>query len=364
MQEHAKLSASGSHRWINCPGCIKAEEGFPDTTNKYAEEGKLAHQLAESILGNFSLPPHLVVSEEMMKAVGKYVEYLENHAEKSYLKMVEKKVDFSYIVPEGFGTVDIILYKDLFGSKELQIIDFKYGIGNKIEAKENSQLLLYALGATQYLISKGILGVDDICSIKMHIAQPRRDHYDVWEITFKELKEWGEYLKIKANEALDPDAPRIPSELACQYCKANATCPALNKIATEVIKLSTNDKITLEETKFIMDNNKIVINFLNKVEENIYNRLISGTPFPGYKLVKGRNMRKVNPDKEELLVEILGEKAYNKSLVGIGQLEKILDNKILNSLLYTSTSSPILTKENDKRIAINLDELKFNPVDA
>lgn len=355
MTQHAKLSASGSHRWIICPGSIKAEEGFPNTTNKYAEEGVLAHAYAESLLTGKEFQSDVEISDEMQDAVRKYKDYIQSlHSrEKCYSHMFfEQKVDYSHIASEGFGTVDAIIYFPAI--KTLHIIDFKYGIG-KIEARDNSQLILYALGAFKFLNA-------EVSNIHLHIVQPRIENYDTWSINNLDLNKWANYLKERAEIALDSNAPRIPSEAACKYCRANATCPALNKIASVVDTLSTTDRITEEETKFILDNSKLVINFINKVEEDVYNRLACGNKFPGYKLVQGRNMRKIIPSKESLLVEILGENAYNKTLLGIGQLEKLVDKETLNSLVSTFICSPILTKENDKRSAIDLDEFKFDPI--
>jgi hypothetical protein len=52
--KHAKLSASGSDRWLNCAGSVQLQEQFKknyaEKTNKYAEEGTAAHELAEKCL--------------------------------------------------------------------------------------------------------------------------------------------------------------------------------------------------------------------------------------------------------------------------------------------------------------------------
>lgn len=358
MSEHAKLSASGSKIWLNCAGSVKAQAGFPNTTNKYAEEGTLAHKVAEAKLTGKPLPKDIEISEEMHGYVDAYVDYVEdilNDIRKSQF-FIEQKVDYSHIAHNGFGTADVII--DDYYANIIHIIDLKYGMVREV-AENNSQLVLYALGAVKFLK----YDLEESSTIKMHIIQPRINNYDVWEINYNELLEWGEYIKPRAVAALAPDAPRTPMEIACRYCKANATCPALGNLTKEVLNLMTKDKITLEESKYILDNSKLISNFLNKVEEDVYNRLIGGNEFPGYKLVNGRNMRKINQEKEGFLIEILGEKAYNKTLLGIGQLEKMVDAETLNEVIYTTTSSPVLAKETDKRTAINLDELKFDPVE-
>src|SRR3989304_4281404 len=123
MSEHAKLSASGSHRWINCPGSVKAEEGFPNTTNKYAEEGILAHEIAAIKFRNHPSNYEIHGHEEINKHVDAYVSYVQNilkdiHNELDKLPpthfapyefFVEQKVDYSHIAHEGFGTADVII---------------------------------------------------------------------------------------------------------------------------------------------------------------------------------------------------------------------------------------------------------------
>ncbi len=364
MNEHAKLSASGSHRWILCPGSIKAEEGFPDITNAYAEEGKFAHMIAAHVLERGGYPDNDFeisekISDEMEETINKYVDYVHEIKKFSppqeYSRIyVEHKVDYSNMInvgiEEGFGTPDVIITN----KHTLHIIDFKYGM-SKVNATENWQLLLYALGAIATLKL-------DPTYIELHIMQPRINSCDVWKISKDELKEWRGYLRAKAEAALAPDAPRVPNEIACKYCKANSTCPVLNDVVIKLANLISKNKITDEETRFVLDNSKLLINFIGKIEEEVYNKLIIGNPFPGYKLVNGKNIRKINPEKEDLLLEILGEKAYNKTLIGVGKLEKLVDSETLNSIVYVSTSSPILAKETDKRTAINLDELRFDPL--
>lgn len=355
MSSHSKLSASGSQRWILCPGSVKAEEDFPATTSKYAEEGILAHEIAASILNNIEAP--IPLDAEMSNAVGEYITYITDlNLDKYY---IEKKVDFSHIVPEGFGTADLI---GIYYLEEIHIVDFKYGKGVKVYAKDNTQLLLYAIGALNTLSSD--LTEDHDYQITMHIIQPRMNHFDSWTISMRELWRWEGYLKAKAEAALDPEAKRIPSDEACKWCKANSTCAAIYNFIDENVLTTVNTYLTDEQAKIILDKSKLIVKFINLVEENVYNRLASGNNFIGYKLVRGRNIRKINLENEKLLFELLGEKAYSKSLIGIKELEKLVDKETLTSLIYTAVSNPILVKDNDKRESLNLDDFKFDPVEA
>ena len=115
-RKHAKMSASGSARWLACPGSVKAEEGCKDQSNFAADEGTCAHEVCEKSLLSGKHPTSyigetfngIVVDSEMAIYAGQYVEYVTdivNEDEKSIL-MVEQRVDFSNVVPEGFGTLD------------------------------------------------------------------------------------------------------------------------------------------------------------------------------------------------------------------------------------------------------------------
>lgn len=357
MKDHAKLSASGSHRWILCPGSVKAEENIPDIKSKYAEEGDLAHQLAERLFFKKDYKD-LNVSDEMVEHVSEYVSYLNNISSDNETKIyIEKKVDFSHIVPDGFGTADALILKEGYCGGELHVIDLKYGFGNKVESYENTQLLLYAIGTLNSLIFKEICEIE---WIHLEIYQPRLKHISKWTISISELRYWEGYIKAKAEATLDVNAPRIPSEKACKWCKASSTCLAPFKFMSELPVNKNSNELTTEETKHILDNTEMLTNFFKDVEERVYNTLLIGGSTEGYKLVKGKKIRKLKVDSEKKIVEILGEKAYNKSLVGVKDLEKLLDENVLSSLIYYSENKPLLVKNSDKREALVFE--KFNAV--
>ena len=99
MNGHSKLSASGSKRWINCPGSVKQEEQFPDVENVYALYGTKAHELAEYCLthdldANEYLKDRsgIEVDDEMIAGVQKYLDYVRTLTGECF---IEQKVDFS-----------------------------------------------------------------------------------------------------------------------------------------------------------------------------------------------------------------------------------------------------------------------------
>lgn len=355
MKDHAKLSASSSHRWILCPGSIKAEEGLPDVKNKYAEEGIQAHDVSARILNQEDISD-LKISSEMKENIQKYIDYVNELKEQDLdnVLTIEKTISFSHVVPEGFGTADAIIES----YSHLHIIDFKYGNGSKIYAYKNSQMLLYAMAALNESVNS-----HSIESIILHIVQPRMNHYDTWHISAKELMFYEGYIKAKAEDALREDALRIPSSKACKWCKANTSCMALYKF-TDVMEDQTDESLNDLDIKNILDKSELIKNFLNNIENKVFERLSLGEEFRGYKLVKGRSIRKIKPESHNKLFELLGDKAYIKSPIGVTALEKLVDTETLNDLVYLSTAKPVLVNEGDKRKPFIPKELDFDPVEG
>jgi len=202
MTPHAKLSASGSKRWINCPGSVKLEEQFPDVENEYALYGTEAHKLAEFCLDHH-LDAHeypkdrhgIEVDDEMIAGVQEYLNYVRSLEGECF---IEQRVDFSPWAPGGFGTADCIRVTD----NTLTVVDLKFGKGVQIFVEDNTQGILYALGAWH---EYGFLY--DIETIKIIIVQPRLDHIDEWEIDLQDLKIWGDVIRERAEIALSENAP-------------------------------------------------------------------------------------------------------------------------------------------------------------
>ena len=360
MTEHAKLSASGAHRWMSCPGSVKAEENIPEERNKYADEGTLAHEIAANKLNDIYKDQ---CSDELENVTDKYVEYIKDLKSVCYYRFtylsskprvfIEEKIDYSNLVPEGFGTADCII----IDREELHIIDFKYGL-TPIYAKDNMQLLLYAIGALN------TLRIDiDVENITMHIVQPRANNFSTWELTIKELYSYYKYINYRGLEALKDDAPRIPSEEACRWCKARFTCYALNNVTKDVVDLINKQDLTNDDIRYVLDNAKLVKTFISSLEQRIYEQIESGGQFEGYKIVEGRSMRKLREDAQEKLVALLGEKAYSKSIINITELDKLLTKDEVNSLVYLSKGKPRLVKDSSNNESIEFDSLIFESID-
>lgn len=234
---HARLSASGAKRWIQCPRSVKLEEMFPEETSEFAEEGTQAHALAEKLLKIFKSTKRreftdieLEVLEngektpvDMKDAVTRYLSYIisiydrlsEHHKDVDIY--IEQRVDFSKYVREGFGTCDCII----IAGNELHIIDYKHGKGVPVPCKENPQPRLYALGAIHEFEWEYPLE-----HVTTHIVQPRIGNFDHEELTVDFLKEYGEKVIYPAAETAWNDGGEFSPGDVCQFCKARGLCRA------------------------------------------------------------------------------------------------------------------------------------------
>lgn len=371
---HARLSASGSKKWLNCPGSIRLEEKFDDSGSEYAAEGTTAHSLAELklrlALKTISRPMYnkktaeLELNDEMQEYTDGYRDYvlerwnaLRTACGADSRLLVEERIDLTDYVPEGFGTGDAVLV----GQGVLEIIDLKYGKGVKVEAEENPQLMLYALGAL--VAYDWLYGIE---AVRMHIYQPRIDNVDMWECTADKLLEWGEYVKGRAALALKDDAPCYAGKYCDEgFCKARAVCRAYNE---EKLKLAYLDfkkpaELSEEEIAEVLDQADALAKWAKAVSDYALDQALNhGAKFPGFKLVEGRSNRSYT-DEAAVIAAITERTDYTeadltvKKIKGVTEMEKLLGKKIFASLLeglvVKPQGKPVLVHTEDKRPEIS-----------
>lgn len=349
-EEHSKFSASGAHRWTKCPASIRMEQGVTNyKSTAYADEGHKAHYFAACLLGSVGLTPaQLCDSAEMTTAVKVYIDYVQSIEGKLY---IEQRVDYDNIVEGGFGTPDAIVIND----SELHVIDLKYGKGMLVHASSNYQLILYAIGAMN-------THKPDVKTVHMHICQPRMNNISTWIITMDELVEWEQFFRQKAIEASDPNAKFNPCEDACKFCKAKGQCKALfqfvqEKLFNRLNQLKNVDNMNDEELKLVLDNAQLISLLITAVKEKVASKLKVGERFDGYKLVEKRSMTKYIDDLErveKVLVEQIGNEAYEKKLVPITRVRKLVSSDILDTITEKHSKKLELVSENDPRPSINM----------
>ncbi len=372
-ENHAKLSASGAKKWLNCPGSITLEQGFEDTISTYAAEGTAAHALGEAKLRlalnqitrvqYHKIIKDLEITEDMEEYTDSYRDFvLERYNAlkgrfSDTIVQIEQILNFSEWVPGGFGTGDALI----IGGDTIEIIDLKYGQGVKVSAKENPQLRLYALGAVS---EYGFLfDTQKICTT---IFQPRLDNIDTEELTCEDLLKWGKSVIPKAAFA-DSGTDECHAGEHCDdgFCKARPICRAYaeEKCRMAAMEFRPPAELSIDEIAEIIDQSERLAIWSKLVKEYALNQAVNkGIKYPGFKVVEGRSNRKYSVSDEEI-ARILTEKGYSeqdiytKEILGISKMETLLSKKKFNELLggcvIKPQGKPTLVKMEDKRPEIN-----------
>ena len=363
-EKHAKLSASSAHRWMNCNPSANLEREFADKTSEAAAEGSAAHALCEHKLRKALKmrsvrPVSKYDSDEMEMYTDSYVEFVleqievaKQHCTDPFV-LIEQRLDFSCYVPDGFGTGDCLIVAD----KLLHIIDFKYGLGVLVDAAENPQMMLYALGALQLFDA-----IYDIDTISMSIFQPRRENVSTWTITVAELKEWAEkILRPKAELAFKGEGEFNPGPW-CTFCKAAVKCRARaeEKLALAQYEFAKPPLLTDEEIEDILSRLDDLTKWANEIAAYAQDAAINhGKQWNGFKLVEGRSVRKYSDEAAVVAAATAAgyRDIYKKSLISITEMEKLMGKKtfteVLGGLVIKPQGKPTLVPASDKRPAIH-----------
>ena len=363
-EKHAKLSASSAHRWVNCNPSAQLEREFANRSSEAAAEGSAAHALCEHKLRKAlkmrsTRPTSKYDSDEMEMYTDSYVEFVleqievaKQHCADPFV-LIEQRLDFSCYVPDGFGTGDCLIVAD----KLLHIIDFKYGLGVLVEAEDNPQMMLYALGALRLFDA-----LYDIDTISMSIFQPRRENVSTWTISVSELEEWAEQtLRPKAELAFKGEGEFVPGPW-CTFCKAAVKCRARaeEKLALAQYEFAKPPLLTDEEIEDILSRLDDLTKWANEIAAYAQDAAINhGKQWNGFKLVAGRSVRKYSD--EDAVVAAATAAGYRdifrKSLIPITEMEKLMGKKtfseVLGSLVVKPQGKPTLVPASDKRPAIH-----------
>jgi len=375
VSQHSVLSPSSAHRWMRCGGSIAAERGLPDNGSKYAAEGTAAHELASKCLEFDADAKTLVgdtitvgefeftITSDMAGHVNDYCKLVREYAQGGQL-LVERRVDFSEVigVPGSTGTSDAIIIHP----GRLTVMDLKYGMGERVDATENEQLQMYALGAVH---DYGML--DDFSEIVMVIHQPRLNHVSEWSIPIAKLQEFGESARLAAIVALDhANPPRVPGDKQCRWCKAKATCPELRSEVDDTVGgiATPADFADLavaaeDDVSRAMSRVELVEHWCKAIRAEVERRLFAGEPVAGYKLVEGRRGNRAWSDEAEVeklfkSFRLRQEEMYDFKLISPTKAEKILKTKNpgrwekIEALTSRGDGKPSVAPATDRRPAL------------
>lgn len=370
-RDHAILSPSSAKRWIHCTPSALLAEAAGSKTSVYAEEGTLAHEIAEHALTQYlegvydpiideALPiidEHLknpLFSIDMANYIRDYCDYVigegyEMQKQDDACQMfLERKVDITDYAPDSFGSVDVTLISD----KTIHIIDLKYGAGVKVYADHNEQMMLYALGALKAAMSQ------NITNIRMTIAQVRLDHYDTFEMSKSDLLDWAEkVLKPAAKAAIQGEGKQVVGSW-CGFCPVKAQCRAQR----DTILADFDEKpepllLSDEEITDLIGKIDTYKSWIESVNKYVYDRAIQGYKWKGYKLVAGRSSRVIKDEakiRQALLNEFLEDEVLNTKLKGIGDLEKLVGKKVFSArfgdAIESRPGAPKLVPESAKGV--------------
>ena len=369
MTAHAKLSASGSKKWIACTPSVVLEQQFPDMGSTFAEEGTFAHEVFEAnmlrALGRTEpdLTPELALlydnaelRDAVASAVGVAVERIDDAFSRCAdpIILVEQRLDFSQWVPEGFGTGDLVIITDDL----VEVLDYKHGKGVTVEAEENSQMRLYGLGAYVELSH-----LYDIKRVRMTVLQPRKFNFASEELTIEDLLAWAENVVVPAaRTAWEGKGEPVPGPHCTEgFCRARFQCAARANQSLELAKadfaLRPPELLTEEQIAKVLTIGDQVAKWISDVQSFALAQAESGRQFAGFKLVEGRSNRKY-ADQDAVAQALTSAGIpeaiiYERSLLGITAMEKAIGKKkfaeLLGDLVVKPSGKPTLVAEGDKR---------------
>lgn len=361
MAAHAILGASSSHKWLNCPPSARLEEQFENPTSVYAEEGTLAHSLGEALISNDSkaikeIKKNTLYNTDMQQHCEDYRDFvleLLNEAKAitpDASLLLEQRLDFSKWVEEGFGTGDAVIVAD----GVMRIIDLKYGQGVEVSAHENTQMMLYALGAYNSFEM-----LYDIKSIIMTIYQPRIKNYSSYEISVVDLLTWAVNVLVPAAKLAYEGKGSYKAGDHCRFCRAKHLCKALAEYNLEYTEpeMLSSELLSDEDIAAILTRADGIRKWLTSIEEFAFTEALNGKKWEGFKLVEGRSNRAYSDaDKvAEALVSAGIDPAliFDKKLKTITALEKDLGkkpfNELVGELIIKPAGKPTLVPDGDKR---------------
>lgn len=389
---HALLSPSGAKKWLSCPASLACEKDIPNTSGKSAVTGTACHTIAEVHLNQYikgtALPLErevgayvldegkgqikalispmkgaVLITADMIEQVRKYTDYCKAIIDVATYAKLEMRVNLTEVLHPGyegvetFGTADLVAVQELANSDEHMLIigDLKTG-RHRVEAKENKQLMLYALGVYRRLKRRY-----NITVVRLVIFQPYAGGASEWDISVEGLELFAKFAQKRALLALDAyfrgkknlkASDFKPSVDGCQWCRFSEQCTARTKTVNSVLAEELEDDFTLELTpeQLVAEYEKLPLlrQHIDKVEKAMAAALHSGNKVPGYKLVEGRPGNRAWKDAEKV-AELYGDKLTKEVLMTPTEAVKVIPEEELKDFISRKPGAPCVATADDKR---------------
>ncbi|ELT9219099.1 DUF2800 domain-containing protein [Salmonella enterica] len=415
-QEHALLSPSSAKKWLNCPAALACEFGLPNESGQAAVNGTVMHLVAETVInrvikgediradtykGVYALnegkgpiralvKPEkgaVLITDDFVSQVNKYVDYCRPIIDAAELVEVESRVNLTRVLHpsvelngeplQTFGTADLVAvlqndWSDENSKYTLVVGDLKTG-RHKVAAKENKQMMLYALGLLR--VYKRLY---DITAVRLVIFQPYAGGADEWDTTPEALEQFGKFAQGRALRAIDAfqrgkkglkPADFRPGNDACQWCRFAEKCNAKRKVASREIESDladgiladedTKTEMSLDQLKAEYDKLPLMRQHIADIEKAMYAALMRGETVEGLKLVEGRpgNRSWDLPDDIGDLVAQWGieDLMTKQSLLSPTEAEKVMKGhekwELLEARITRKPGQPSIATSDDKRPA-------------
>ncbi|ECN2883919.1 DUF2800 domain-containing protein [Salmonella enterica subsp. enterica serovar Enteritidis] len=393
---HALLSPSGAKKWLTCPASLICEKDIPNTSGKAAVLGTAMHTLAEMHLNTYirgtALPLErdvgayvleegkgavkalispmkgaVLITADMIEQVRKYTDYCKAIIDVAAYAKLEMRVNLTEVLHPGyegvetFGTADLVAVQELANTDEHMLIigDLKTG-RHRVEAKENKQLMLYALGVYRRLKRRY-----NITVVRLVIFQPYAGGASEWDISVEGLELFAKFAQKRALLALDAysrgkknlkPSDFKPSVDGCQWCRFSEQCAARTKTVNSVLAEELEDDFALELTQeqLVAEYEKLPLlrQHIDKVEKAMAAALHSGKKVPGYKLVEGRPGNRAWKDTDAVF-EKFSDKLTKEVLMTPTEAVKVIPEEELKDFIIRKPGAPCVTTADDKRPAWN-----------
>lgn len=410
---HALLSPSGSKKWLACAASLACEADIPNVSGQAAVNGTVMHLVAETVLnrvikgediradtykGVYALKEGkgpikaltkqekgaVLITDDFVSQVNKYVDYCRPIIDAAELVEVESRVNLTRVLHPGvelngeplqtFGTADLVAIIQGYNQHDdgcmLIVGDLKTG-RHKVLAKENKQMMLYALG-----LLRKLKRLYDITAVRLVIFQPYAGGADEWDTTPEALELFGKFASKAALKAIDAfergkkglkPADFRPGNDACQWCRFAEPCNAKRRMAGGSLddkKLESDlsddsTEMTLDQLKTEWDKLPLMRQHIADIEKAMYAALMRGEQVEGLKLVEGRPGNRSWGDVEAVQLIARGNPdiMYKETLLSPAEAEKEVKGlhpeiwEHLETYVTRKPGQPSIATADDKRPA-------------